>query len=62
MRLAARGLRDMDAGPQPIADPAQLARVRRQARRVYVKSALAAASLTLLFTAAPSCSPVNRVR
>ncbi len=62
MRLAARGLRDMDAGPQPIDDPAQLADVRRQARRVYVESATAAALLALLFTVAPSCSPGKQVR
>ena len=47
MRLAARGLRDMGDGVQPVADPASVAAARRQARRVHVHSVLAA----LLFTA-----------
>jgi len=46
VRLAARGQRDMDAGPQVIADAGELSQVRRQARAVYVKSFVAAALLT----------------
>ncbi|HSE67190.1 MAG TPA: hypothetical protein VLB12_09395 [Gemmatimonadales bacterium] len=48
MSLAARGLRDLDSGSQPITDPAELAQVRRQARVVHVKSILSAAGLTAL--------------
>ena len=46
MRLAARGLRDMDAGSEAIDDPVERARISRQARAVYLKSFLAAAVLT----------------
>jgi hypothetical protein len=38
----------MDAGPQPIADAAESAQVRRQARDVYIKSFISAAILTAL--------------
>jgi hypothetical protein len=48
VKLAARGQRDMDAGPQVIADSADLAQVRRQAFAVYVKSVVAAAAFNLL--------------
>jgi len=46
--LASRGLRDMDGGPESIADPGELAQVRRQARAVHAKAALAAVVLTAL--------------
>ena len=45
MALAARGLRDMDSGEEAITDAAVLEQVRRQARRVQLKSALLAAAL-----------------
>ena len=48
MKLASRGQRDMDTGPQAIADAAELAQVRRQARAVYSKSFVSAAVLTAL--------------
>jgi hypothetical protein len=48
VRLAARGLRDLDQGSERIADPADLARVRRQARVVHIKSVVSAAALTAL--------------
>jgi hypothetical protein len=38
----------MDRGPETISDAAELQHVRRQARTVYVKSALTAAILTAL--------------
>ena len=38
----------MDTGPEPIADPAELKQVRREARLVHVKSLVAAAVLTML--------------
>ena len=53
MRLAARGLRDMDTGPLPVADLAELARIRQQARRIRLKGAAAAASAAVLFACAP---------
>jgi len=46
VKLAARGQRDMDAGPEPIADAAQLSTVRQQARMVHLKSLLLAGALT----------------
>jgi len=46
VRLAARGLRDMDAGAEPITDPGELARVRLQARGVHAKSLLLAIVVT----------------
>jgi len=36
----------MDTGPEAITDPAELARVRKQARAVHVKSLLFAVVLT----------------
>ncbi|HSR91690.1 MAG TPA: hypothetical protein VLK88_10320 [Gemmatimonadales bacterium] len=48
MRLAARGLRDLDSGTESIADHAELAQVRRQARVVHMKSFVTAALLTAL--------------
>ena len=48
MTLASRGQRDMDTGAQAIADAAELAQVRRQARAVYLRSFVAAALLTAL--------------
>ena len=38
----------MDGGPEAIGDAIELARVRRQARAVYVKSFVAAVVLTAL--------------
>lgn len=53
MRLASRGLRDMDGGVERITDAAELAKVRAQARRVNLMSlaatVLASAALFLLF-------------
>jgi hypothetical protein len=48
VRLASRGQRDMDKGAEPISDVEELRRVRRQARAVYVKSAVTAAILTAI--------------
>jgi len=48
VRLASRGQRDMDNGPQQISDAAELQQVQRQARAVYVKSVITAAILTAL--------------
>jgi hypothetical protein len=38
----------MDHGTEPIEDPAEVARLRRQARAVYVKSLITAAILTAI--------------
>ncbi|MCC6525002.1 MAG: hypothetical protein IT373_20275 [Polyangiaceae bacterium] len=38
MSLASRGLRDLDGGPETVSDGAELGRIRRQARRVHLKS------------------------
>jgi len=46
--LASRGQRDMDQGPETIADATELARVRAQARKVHLESLVAAAVLTAL--------------
>lgn len=48
MGLASRGLRDMDSGAQGIDDAAELAQVRRQARRVNLKSLLTGIVFTAL--------------
>jgi hypothetical protein len=48
VRLAARGLRDGDAGSERIADPVELAQVRRQARVVHIKAVVSAAALTAI--------------
>jgi len=48
VRLASRGQRDMDSGPQLISDAAELQQVQRQARAVYAKSIVTAAILTAL--------------
>jgi hypothetical protein len=51
--LASRGQRDMDDGPADIGDAEIEATVRRQARRVYVLSAIAALVLTGLTVVIP---------
>jgi hypothetical protein len=46
VRLASRGQRDLDRGPESIESPAVRARVHRQARGVYVKAVTATIVLT----------------
>ena len=53
MVLAARGLRDMDDGAHRITDRAELAEVRRQARKVHLETLAFAAILTALLVALP---------
>jgi hypothetical protein len=48
VRLASRGLRDLDSGPQPVLDAGEQAQIRRQARAVYVKAFVSAAILTAI--------------
>ncbi|HEY5982275.1 MAG TPA: hypothetical protein VIU38_02290 [Anaerolineales bacterium] len=53
MNLARRSSRQLTDVVEKIEDPAELAQVRWQARRVYIKSVLAALALTLLALALP---------
>jgi hypothetical protein len=46
VRLASRGQRDMDMGPEEISDAYERQQVQRQARDVYVKAIISAAILT----------------
>jgi hypothetical protein len=48
VKLAARGQRDMDAGPESIDNATELSLLRSQARGIHFKSLLAAGMLTLL--------------
>jgi hypothetical protein len=48
VKLASRGQRDMDTGPQSIADKTEADQVRRQAQAVYIKALISAAILTAL--------------
>ena len=50
MKLAARGQRDMDEGPEHIKDPLELSSIRRQARGVYLKSWITAFILAIMLT------------
>lgn len=46
MALAARGLRDMDEGPERIEDAGELSRVRSQAKRIRRRALLIGAVAT----------------
>jgi len=46
VKLASRGQRDLDTGPQTIENADELAQLRRQARAVYAKSIITAVILT----------------
>jgi hypothetical protein len=52
--LAKRGLRNMDSGEEKIEDANELARVRAQARKVYLQSALLAVAVTLVVLLLPA--------
>lgn len=54
MNLASRGQRDLDSGPEAITDSPELAQVRRQARKVYMKSVVLAVSLSALVLMIPT--------
>ena len=43
----------MDTGPEAVEDQAELAQVRRQARKVHIESAIFATVLTILVLAIP---------
>jgi hypothetical protein len=53
VHLASRGLRDLDTGEQKIGDSKELAQVRAQARKVNLKSLIAAFVLTALSFVVP---------
>jgi hypothetical protein len=53
VRLAARGLRDLDGGAETIGDASELAQVRRQARKVWIQSVVVGAVLTVLTLLVP---------
>lgn len=53
MRLALRGLRNLDNGNEQIRDEAERAALRRQATKVYIQSVVAAVVLTLAAFAIP---------
>lgn len=53
MGLAARGARNMDNGIEEIKDEAAVQQVRRQARKVNVRSALLATALTIAILLIP---------
>jgi hypothetical protein len=48
VRLAARGARETDSGPEPVTDTWLAGELRRQARGIVVQALLAAAVLTAL--------------
>jgi hypothetical protein len=48
VKLASRGQRDLDTGPQTIDNGQELTQLRRQARAVYAKSFVTAIILTAL--------------
>lgn len=48
MRLASRGQRDFDDGPEAIPDAMERAQVRRQARAIQIKSLVVAIAGTAL--------------
>jgi uncharacterized membrane protein YozB (DUF420 family) len=49
VKLAARGQRDMDAGPESITDVTALRQVHKQARAVHMKSLAVALIVTAVF-------------
>jgi hypothetical protein len=51
--FAARGIRDMDDGEQPVTNPAELKQIALQSRRVYTQALITAAALTLLLLLLP---------
>jgi hypothetical protein len=51
--LAARGLKNMDDGDEPITHPSELKQVRAQSRAVHIRSILTAAVVAALLTLLP---------
>jgi hypothetical protein len=53
VNLSARGLRDMDGGEERIGDKEELAQVRKQARKVHLKSFFSAVAATIVIVLLP---------
>lgn len=53
MRLAARGVRDLDGGEERVEDLVMLDQLSRQAREVHIEAALLGAALTGLALLTP---------
>lgn len=53
MRLASRGLRNMDGGDEQVKDDTEARALRKQARTVYLQAAATAAALTALVAIIP---------
>jgi hypothetical protein len=53
VRLASRGLRNMDSGNEKVQDELERRALRQQARKVYLESLAAAAVLTAVAVALP---------
>ena len=53
MGLASRGQRDMDDGPSAVTEAEMDARIRLQARDVYLRAGVTAVALTALALAIP---------
>jgi hypothetical protein len=51
--LAARGLKNMDAGDEPITHPSELEAVRAQSRAVHIRAALTAVAVAALVALLP---------
>ncbi len=53
MRLASRGLRNMDSGNEKVTDSVEDRALRQQARKVYLETVITAAVLTGIMVAIP---------
>lgn len=54
MRLAARGARDMDTGPEPVTDPEEAAVLRHRALVIVTRATIIAALMTLIASVGPA--------
>jgi hypothetical protein len=52
--LAARGLKNMDAGDEDITDPTELKAVRAQSRAVHIRAVLTAVAVAALLALVPA--------
>jgi hypothetical protein len=53
VRLAAHNVRNMDTGEEAVTDAAELAQIRRQARRVFIEAFAVAAPIAVLLAWIP---------
>jgi hypothetical protein len=54
VRLAARGARDMDTGPEPVTDPEEAATLRHRALIIMTRATIIAALMTLIASVSAS--------